>query len=585
MRPVPLTICFMICSILASAANSSPGLNATNILTTEVDDFINGVLAAWNTAGGAAVAVVRVDAQGTWSVETKGYGVAKADGTKVDPDTIFSLGSNSKLFDILATGLLISNQSLSPQISWTTKIAAILPDWKLIDPVASAESTITDLMSHRTGLPRHDLSYGADDDVPSLINRLRYLKPSTGFSRTLQYTNIMYAVLSYIPTALLPDKPPFARYVKQHLFDPLGLNSTTYSFAVANATGRMADGFVRVAVNTSENPVGRGIPLVVPYSLPNVQEDGDLMSGPGGVLSTATDAARWLQMLILNGQHPETDTTIVPAAVIHEVAKGVMVYDGFAEEPELSATVYGGGQIQSSYRGHVMVEHGGDFSGFHSQITRFLADGLGIAVLTNDDTFGALFREVIKYRIADQAFGLDPVDWNSRYLATVRPAAAASPAPPLALRSPLSVLPLVQGVYRNLGYGPDIALCVPSVSSPSSNCTTLLADLNSTFPTLLAPADVVWRWARLGADYVALTHWAGELFNVSGWRAIPTGDPSAPFWALDAGLEGAVVEFAIESGRITGFGMRGGIWGAGALVGEPQGESVEAQSEVWYEAV
>jgi CubicO group peptidase (beta-lactamase class C family) len=40
---------------------------------------------------------VRVDAQGKWSVETKGYGVAKADGTKVDPDTIFSLGSNSKV--------------------------------------------------------------------------------------------------------------------------------------------------------------------------------------------------------------------------------------------------------------------------------------------------------------------------------------------------------------------------------------------------------------------------------------------------------------------------------------------------------
>ena len=45
-----------------------------------------------------------------------------------------------------------------------------------------------------------------------------------------------------------------------------------------------------------------------------------------------TDApqARWLQMLILNGQHPDTNVTIVPAGVIHEVAKGVMVYDGFA---------------------------------------------------------------------------------------------------------------------------------------------------------------------------------------------------------------------------------------------------------------
>lgn len=84
----------------------------------------------------------------------------------------------SQLFDILATGLLISNQSLSPQISWTTKIAEILPDWKLMDPVASAESTITDLMSHRTGLPRHDFSYSADEDVPSLVCLLQVLRAS-----------------------------------------------------------------------------------------------------------------------------------------------------------------------------------------------------------------------------------------------------------------------------------------------------------------------------------------------------------------------------------------------------------------------
>ncbi|KAJ7655931.1 beta-lactamase/transpeptidase-like protein, partial [Mycena rosella] len=362
--------------------------NTTEILTPEIDAFINGVLEQWNTAGGAAVAVVRLDAQGIWTVETKGYGVAKADGTKVGPDTIFSIGSNSKLFDILATGLLISNQSLSPQITWTTKIASMLPDWKLMDPVASAESTIMDLMSHRTGLPRHDLSFSAEDDVATLVKRLRYLKPSTGFSRTLQYTNIMYAVLSYLPTALLSDAPPFARYAAQHLFVPLGLNSTTYSFAAANATGRMSDGFARVGVNTSENPVGRGTPLVLPYFLPD---------------------ARWLQMLLLNGQHPETNETVVPAAIIHQVATGIMVYDGFAEEPELSPTVYGGGQIQSSYRGH------GAFTPRPSiSITRFLVDGLGIAVLTNDDTFGQSFREVIKYRIADEAFGLPPVDWNSR---------------------------------------------------------------------------------------------------------------------------------------------------------------------------
>lgn len=87
----------------------------------------------------------------------------------------------------------------------------------------------------------------------------------------------MYAVLSYLPTALLPDKPPFARYVKEHIIDPLGLNSTTYSFAIANATGNVADGFARVGINVSENPVGAGTTHVLPFFLPDVGEDGNGM--------------------------------------------------------------------------------------------------------------------------------------------------------------------------------------------------------------------------------------------------------------------------------------------------------------------
>jgi CubicO group peptidase (beta-lactamase class C family) len=108
------------------------------------------------------------------------------------------------------------------------------------------------------------------------LERLQYLKPSAEFRETLQYTNIMYAVLSYLPTALLPDKPSFARYVKEHIIDPLGMNSTTYSFIEANTTGRLADGFGRDRLNVTVDPFGPGIPRVMPYYDFNmVGEDGD----------------------------------------------------------------------------------------------------------------------------------------------------------------------------------------------------------------------------------------------------------------------------------------------------------------------
>ncbi|KAJ6609281.1 beta-lactamase/transpeptidase-like protein [Mycena sp. CBHHK59/15] len=375
MRSFSLVIGLLCFNSLASATTNSIRSNNTQILTPEVDAFINNILADWNSAGGAGVAVVRMDGQGGWLIETKGYGVAKVDGTKINPDTIFPMGSNSKLFDILATGLLISNESLSPQISWTTKIASVIPGWKLMDPVASSESTITDLMSHRTGLPAHNFGFFLfNDSLPSVFQRLKYLKPSTGFREDTQYNNFMYAVLSYLPTALLPHKPPFARYVEEHILEPLGMNSSTYSFAAANATGRVADGFAREGINITENPLGAGTTRVVPYLFPTNDDGDSTVSGAGGILTTAVDAARWLQLLLLNGQHPSTNATIIPAAVIQKVATGVTVWNGngyesfcylafsdpefrdagqLPDSPELSPAVYGGAQVQTSYRGHV----------------------------------------------------------------------------------------------------------------------------------------------------------------------------------------------------------------------------------------
>jgi hypothetical protein len=55
------------------------------------------------------------------------------------------------------------------------------------------------------------------------------------------------------------------------------------------------------------------------------------------------------------------------------------------------------------------------FLGFHSQISRLPFDNLGVAVPTNDDLYGRYIIEVIKGRILDTVFGLEPVDWSSRY--------------------------------------------------------------------------------------------------------------------------------------------------------------------------
>ena len=75
----------------------------------------------------------------------------------------------------------------------------------------------------------------------------------------------MYAILSYLPTALLPSRIPFARYVKQHIFDPLGMTSTTFSSQVAAASGQFADAIARQVINTGdEKVIFRALPFWFP---------------------------------------------------------------------------------------------------------------------------------------------------------------------------------------------------------------------------------------------------------------------------------------------------------------------------------
>ncbi|CAK5272059.1 unnamed protein product [Mycena citricolor] len=579
------------------------GLTRAAVLTPDVDAYIENVLSSWNSPAGAAVAVVQLDPQGGWSVETKGYGVAQANGSKVTPETVFSIGSNSKLFDILATGLLISNTSLEPQISWNTKIASILPGWELADPVATAQSTITDLMSHRTGMPRHDFAYSRTDDVPTLISRMKYLKPSTGFRENPQYSNLMYEFLSYLPTALLPDHPAFTEYVKAHIIDPLGMNATTYSTADAFASGNFADGFTRVDINVTDDPLGRGTVYPLPFPLESSAQ-GSALSGPGGILSNAIDMATWLQMLLLNGKHPITGEIVVPASAIQTVATGISVWEGNAQFPEVTAQVYGGAQAQYGYRGHVIIEvsHFNSEASdpnlsisteeissvrFHAQVSRFPNEGLGIAVLTNDDVFGTYMKEVIKYRIIDEALGLESIDWNTRYRSIVSGARLSAPQalpPPANATLPLPLTKFAAQNYSNPGYGPDIELC--AVSQPASpTCSSLVSAINATFPEQLAGADLVWRWDRLSATYAALTHYDGPVFNVSGWVPLQTRNVSVPTIAYDSGLEGVIAQFDIHEGRVRGFGFVGGLWGSGTLEGEPSGKTAEERSEVWYSAV
>ena len=83
--------------------------------------------------------------------------------------------------------------------------------------------TITDLLAHRSGLPRHDLTWigHPDRSRADLVRRLRFLPLSRDLRQQFQYCNLGYLVAGHLVEAL--SGMPWEEYTQSRLLTPLGM--------------------------------------------------------------------------------------------------------------------------------------------------------------------------------------------------------------------------------------------------------------------------------------------------------------------------------------------------------------------------
>lgn len=108
-----------------------------------LDNYVQRALTEWKIPG-AAVCIIK-DGK---VVVMKGYGVKEV-GTndKVDENTLFMIGSNTKAFTATALAMLDADKKLSLD----DKVQKWLPDFKMYDPWVAKEVIIRDLLCHRLG--------------------------------------------------------------------------------------------------------------------------------------------------------------------------------------------------------------------------------------------------------------------------------------------------------------------------------------------------------------------------------------------------------------------------------------------------
>jgi len=352
----------------------------------DLDEFINKQLDVWKVPG-LAVAVV----QDGKVILSKGYGWRDVKNKKpVTSKTLFAIGSSTKSFTVTSLASLVRQGKLE----WDKPVRDYLPDFKLYDPTATEHMTPRDLITHRSGLPRHDFMwYNSPLSREELFKRLRYLEPNKDFRSTFQYQNLMFMTAGYLAGRVA--NTTWEETVRKNIFTPLSMSSSNFSIAEMQKSADYSLPYQKDA---------RDEVIDIPF------RPIDEVGPAGSINSNVEDMIRYVQMHLNKGKFEAQQ--VLSASDVTDMQTPQMVIPGALTFPEVGHTQYGMGFFITTYRGHKLVHHGGNIDGFTALVSFLPQDNIGLVILSN--LSGTPLPQIISYNIYDRLLKLDQVAWSDR---------------------------------------------------------------------------------------------------------------------------------------------------------------------------
>ena len=390
-----LHYCFLGLLLLGTSRAHAQKLDVTKKLNG-FDKNVEQMLKEWNVPG-CGIAVVVKDKL----VFAKGYGLRDVEKKlPITPNTLFPIASNTKLFTATAVGLLVEDGKLD----WDKPVKAYVPQIQFYNDDLTANITIRDMLSHRTGMSRHDnIWFNSDFSRQQLFDRLKYLEPSLPLRQGYLYNNMMYAAAGHIVEQLSGQS--WEEYIRTKFFVPLGMSRTIFS---AEDMQKQPD-FLTAYYEK------RDTTTLAPFPFYTRQQG----VGPAGsIISNLNDLSHWLIMQMHGGKY--NNKVVVPNAVIRATmqpaALAATVPDKYFEEIN---AMYGMARYTSSYKGHYRTQHGGSIGGIYSQVSFMPNDSVGVIVFMNG-VHARPMLEVLVNTVYDRVLSLNATPWNERNLKNYR---------------------------------------------------------------------------------------------------------------------------------------------------------------------
>jgi CubicO group peptidase (beta-lactamase class C family) len=318
---------------------------------------------------GIAVAVV----YGDEVLFAEGFGVREI-GTDeaIAAETVFQLASVSKSIAATAVSSVVGDGTLS----WDSKMADTAPGFTLAEAWPTENVTLTDLFSHRSGLPDHAGDLLEDMGFPQadILHRLRYAPPEYSFRAGYAYTNFGLTAAAEAVASVAGQ--PWADLVRQRIYEPLAMNHSSSLFADYMAQPN------RAIPHVKDGDAWRVTPQ---------QRDPDSESPAAGVSSNVNDLARWMRLVLsagtFEGQEVIPAAALAPMHVPHSIINLPTVLSDPATQ---RASFYGlGTNLSYTDFGTPQWSHSGAFAlGAGTAYYLLPASKFGVVALTNGIPIG-----------------------------------------------------------------------------------------------------------------------------------------------------------------------------------------------------
>lgn len=392
-RPFFFCLPFMIIVLFVSTqvAFAQPQDVTPQMIADEIDEIVTDALGTLELVPGFALAIYTP--QGTYA---RGFGITDVDmRAPASADTAFYIASTTKAFTALTMNILHHRGVLNLNSS----LANFIPEAGLIENLTPDRVTLRNLLTHTHGLVNEPLAFRSS--ITGQHSReidWRLVKGETKPNSDAPFGKFQYSNVGYNILTTLTDRQlgtPWQDLLAREIFTPAQMTRTTAYMSKARAGGWSVAAPHRAGAWPQDGDFVKGV-----IHLPIEKTDKNMHSA-GGMIMSANDAVRWLELLVEDGKLEGRQ--IIPSNIMHET-RAALAQVG-SKGGGYTRDHYGLGWYIGRYRTDKIISHGGGFAGYAARISYMPDKKIGVASFANESTIGAQLPIIINHYIYDRLAG------------------------------------------------------------------------------------------------------------------------------------------------------------------------------------